>query len=260
MTYRKKISVFNQSISLKISERFGKPVCEVLSQFLQKELYDYEIANSLQIQVKHVADLRRHCKLKRANTAKRHFREKYGPDAVEQFKQLATDPLCTLTSIAEYFEFSRSNASIAYYKLFGQSYSDLKKSKLGARAHDRLKARNSYKIADTAAKILERHGFKTTMVLNSIGRVELKLNNTQIKPMRLRRHTIGRLEYFSLNSGTNECDFILGIRDSKTAYVLPINVLPLGRVNIPTENRESKYRQYRNAWHLLTELQQEKIC
>lgn len=240
-----------ETLCSKILHDFGKPVCQVLRDLVQAENYDYEIAKILEVQVKHVADLRHRCKLNRANTAKRHFREKYGSEAVEQFKQLATDPLCTLTSIAEYFGFSRSNASIAYYRLFGQSYSDLKKSKLGARAHDRLKARNSYKIADTAAKILERHGFKTTMVLNSIGRVELRLNNTQIKPMRLRQHTIGRLEYFSLNSGTSECDFILGIRDSKTAYVLPINVLPLGRVNIPTENRESKYRQYRNAWHLL---------
>lgn len=237
----------------KIKSDFGKPVCQVLQNLLEAEHYDYEIANVLQIQVKHVATLRRLCKLERANTAKRHFREQYGQGAVERFKQLATDPLCTLTSIAEYFGFSRSNASIAYHRLFGQPYSDLKKAKLRAREHDRLKARNSYKIAKMAAKLLRRRGLKIEMVLNSTGRIELRLNNIQIKPIELRQHVIGKRKYYNLHSTVNGCDFILGIRSPKTVYVFPISVLPLGRVNIPTGNRESKYKRYRNAWHLLTE-------
>lgn len=245
--------MLNSTILQQISEKFGKPACQVLRGLVEAEKYDYEIANVLDIQVKHIATLRRCCKLERANTAKRRFREQYGPGAVEQFEQLAFDPLCNLTSIAEFFGFSRSNASIAFQGLFGKPYSDLKKAKLRARTYDRLKAKNSYGIAGVAAKLLERQGLHTEMVLNPTGRVELKMNDVQIKPIQLRQYTIGKQEYYNLHSSINGCDFILGIRSPKIVYVFPVSVLPLGRVNIPTGNRESKYKQYLNAWHLLTE-------
>jgi len=240
-----------EALCLRISHDFGKPICEVLRDLLEAEYYDYEIANILQIQVKHILTFRHQCKLKKANTARRRFREQYGPDAVERFKQIATDPLCTLTSIAEYFGFSRSNASIAYHGLFGKPYSDLKNAKSRARSQDRLKSRTSYEIARQAAKLLKRQGLKSEMVLNEVGRINLKSDHFWIKPMRLRQHKIGNQKYFSLHSTSGGCDFILGVHSSKIVYVFPISVLPGGRINIPTGDRESKYRQYRDAFHLL---------
>lgn len=85
-------------------------------------LTDKQIASLVGVGTSTVSHWRNKFNIKPADKFKRKFKEKYGPNAIEEFQRMIINR-ATLQEIAGYFGFSREYARQVYNKLYGRPIS-----------------------------------------------------------------------------------------------------------------------------------------
>ncbi|MEK7541642.1 MAG: hypothetical protein AAB533_02215 [Patescibacteria group bacterium] len=99
-----------------------------IEQFLREKvevegLIDAQIALLLNVGTSTASHWRNKFNIKPADKFLRHFKEKYGPDALDSFRAMVRKG-ATLVEIARYFCFSRENARQVFVKLYGMSFTE----------------------------------------------------------------------------------------------------------------------------------------
>lgn len=109
-----------------IKEQFGMSLFEFMRQKIEDEsLYDYEIADQLNVRSQTIGSLRHLFGLKRKNGFRRRFEKRYGRGAVIEFKDMIGDAENSLADVGRYFGFSREYARQVYIHIFGRPYRDM---------------------------------------------------------------------------------------------------------------------------------------
>ena len=108
-----------------VEKRFGITLYEFIKHRIEIEsLYDYEIANILSVSSSTITKYRDIYGIKKANAFYRRFELKYGKGAIEKFKKIIEEVEYNLTTVANYFGFSREYARQVYKKIYGLSYAE----------------------------------------------------------------------------------------------------------------------------------------
>ena len=124
-----------------INERFGTDLYAFVKNKVEEEsLYDYEIANIVNVRSTRIGRLRSSYGFKRKNGFSRRFDKTYGPGSVDTFKTMIENRDISLSDIARHFEFSREYARQVYLKIYGFSYTEAHKRKQLARNGRNLQA------------------------------------------------------------------------------------------------------------------------
>lgn len=108
-----------------VKERFGMELYEFIKYKVEVEsLYDYEIANILNVEGAFIGRLRHNFRIKRSNGFSRRFDRTYGLGAVEKFKRMIESPDNSLSDVARHFGFSRQYAWQVYKKIYNCPYTE----------------------------------------------------------------------------------------------------------------------------------------
>lgn len=249
-----------------VEERFGidLDLSEFMRQKIEKEgLYDYEIADQLNVKSEIIGSLRHIFKLTRRNGFSRRFEKKYGKGAASKFKTFIADPEKTLADAGRFFGFSREYARQVYMNIHGRPYTDVFKRKKRIHKLKLMASEKAPEIPELAKKIsskLKSMGFKPEtyteknrrkIMVNGY-RVELKSSSNPI--------LIGKKHYFRIKScvynGKRDCDFLICLLsegDSDIHYIIPSYLIPNSYISLSPDSgiNSSKYARFREAWHLL---------
>jgi hypothetical protein len=247
-----------------VRDRFGVGLYEFIRQKVEVEhLYDYEVATNLNVDGASIGKLRKTFGITRANAFTRRFERTYGNGAVDTFKTIIEDPDNSLTDLANHFGFTRQNARQVYQKVYRRPYTEAFRTKMLARKRKRLEARMKSTRGGALIKITEKirclglmprvtnKGPAFTILANGH---KLALRCTS-KPL-----FIGSKRYFRISHGVGSngpYDFFICVcrnNGNSLHYVIPKGAMPKSGVHLLPEAGpdESKYAQFREAWHLLT--------
>jgi len=248
----------------KVKQRFGMELEEFIRQKAEMDtLHDHEIARILNVNPSRICKLRRDYGIKRANGFCRRFQRTYGVGAVEKFKKLIERPETSLTDVGGHFGFTREYARHVYNKIYGRPYTEAYRKKRLLKQKKRFtEKRNKSKRAGALMKVGEKMKslglpYKITYTGNSYTiftngyKLGLRISSTAT--------LINKREYFRLNNtmGVNEpIDFIIcvcrkGTKD--THFIIPSNSMPKSLIALQpgATPDQSKYAQFKEAWHLL---------
>jgi hypothetical protein len=113
-----------------VEDNFGMDLHEFIKHKVEvKSLYDYEIANILNVEAAFIGRLRNNFGIKRADVFSRRFERTYGLGAVETFKKMIENPDNSLSDVGRHFGFSRQNARHVYKKIYYRPYTEAYKRK-----------------------------------------------------------------------------------------------------------------------------------
>ena len=192
------------------------------------------------------------------------FRERYGPTAVETFKQLVEDPEHSLAFAGRYFGFSREYSSKVFQWIYGHPYSRIQEHKRLTRetirrVRKRSKSDHVRGISDTIRKMesigpvsaIPRTGVSSSFFLNG----QKVIVRVASKPILINRRRYFR--FGNSNGRSGEADFNICL--CKTAhgdvhFIIPSSAMPRCTVSIQPEAgpTRSKYARFLEAWHLLS--------
>lgn len=261
-----------------VRHRFGMGLYEFVKQKTEVDaLHDREIAHILGVRQSRICKLRKEYGIKRADGFLRRFERAYGLGAVETFKKLVERPDTSLREVGGHFGFTREYARHVYGKIYGRPYTEAYRRKRLMRQKKRLaEKRNKSKRAGALIKVGEKmkslglpYNIKTngnSYIISTNGyKLGLRVSS---KPT-----LINNREYFRINNamGAKEhLDFVVcvcrkGAKD--TFFIIPSTAMPKALVSLIPEatNGQSKYAQFKEAWHLLDhqarkETKSEAIC
>ncbi len=255
--------MITKQLEASVKEQFGMGLHAFIKNIVEEEsLYDYEIASLLNVKPSLFVKLRSSIGINRSNGFSRRFERTYGLGAVEKFKGLIEDPDNSLADVGSCFGFSRQNAWLVFKKIYGCPYTETYKRKAAV-----IKQKNHapQRKSKTLAKIvkvkekMESMGLSSHITKKKYGYMILVNGYRLSLRSSSRPRKKGRKQYFriSTKSSTNfECDFFICLcqsREKSIFYVIPSDAMPAGGVYlIPQAGPlESKYTQFREAWHLL---------
>lgn len=247
-----------------VKHRFGMGLHEFVRQKTEVDgLHDHEISRLLGVHQSRICKLRKEYGIKRANGFVRRFERVYGLGAVEAFKELIERPNTSLTDVGRHFGFTREYARHVYQKIYGRPYTEAYRRKRLLRQKKRLaEKRNKSKRAGALMKVGEK--MKSLGLPHSINyngnsyaiftngyKLGLRISSTPTM--------INNREYFRINNamGAREhMDFVVCVcrRGAKDTYfIIPSTAMPKALVSLMPEatNGQSKYAQFKEAWHLL---------
>lgn len=247
-----------------VKYRFGMKLHEFIRQKVEVDtLHDYEIARLLNVHQSRIWKLRREYGIKRANGFFRRFECTYGAGAIETFKALINRPETSLTDVGRHFGFTREYARHVYRKIYGRPYGGVYEKKRLLKHKKRLaEKRKKAKRGGALMKIEEK--MKALGLLYTItnkGNSYTILTNGYKLGFRISSTPtfINKKAYFRINNATrpNEHkDFFIclcrkGAED--THFIIPSAAMPKALVSLMPEAtpEQSKYAQYKEAWHLL---------
>ncbi len=254
-----------------VRDRFSVGLHEFIRQKVEVEsLYDYEVANSLNMHGVQIGKLRRAFRISKGNGFARRFEGRYGKGAVNTFKEIIHKRENTLADAARHFGFSREYARQVYRKVYGRQYTEVFRKKVVARQRTRLDAKMKSKRLKPLMEVMEKmrslgfspcirnDGPSFTIIANGY---KLGFRSTS-KPVSL----ASKKRYYRISQGTGSNghhDFLVclcGNNANTTHYVIPRHVMPkYGVYLIPEAGPdESKYAKFKEAWHLLTHENQTK--
>jgi methylphosphotriester-DNA--protein-cysteine methyltransferase len=247
-----------------VKERFGKRLDEFIKQKVEGDtLHDHEIAHILNVDKSRICKLRREYGIKRANGFLRRFERTYGAGAVQTFKKMIESPETSLTDVGRHFGFTREYARHVYRKICGRPYGEAYQRKRLQQHKKRLaEKRNKSKRVGALMRVGEKmrslglpcntaiKGNSYTILINGY-KLGLRIS---CKPT-----MIGRKAYYRFNKPARShehIDFFVCIcrRGSKDIhFIIPSNVMPKALISLLPEATpdQSKYAQFREAWHLL---------
>ncbi len=193
------------------------------------------------------------------------FERNYGRGAVRRFKRLVEDPGNSLADVGRHFGFSRENARRVYHKIYGKPYTEAYRRKLAQRREKRLAERiKKVRRLGSLMRIrrrLEALGLDARLTAGYRTR-NLALNGHRIAVLIASKPVfINNKEYFRFNAtnyGEEDFDFFICLcRQPRREihFIIPSEAMPRCIVSLLPDARpgQSKYAQFREAWHLLGE-------
>jgi hypothetical protein len=256
--------VKNGNLETYVKDRFGVGLCTYLEQKVEEDnLHDYEIASTLNVCGASISKYRKACGLKKANGFSRRFERTYGDGAVETFKKIIENPDNYLADVGRHFDFTREYARQVYKKIYGHPYTVDSKNQQLQRQKTRLaRTRRKSKRVEQLIKVGEKiQSIGVTYNLPDRGRSNMILANGY--RLGLRRSSkpilIRKMQYFRFNNGTRtnkHFDFFVCLCRTKKGdvyFIIPSSVMPRTVVYLLPERTatQSKYAQFKEAWHLL---------
>jgi AraC-like DNA-binding protein len=243
--------------------QFGVDLREFLKQKAEVEhLHDYEIATILGVDNAFIGKLRKRYGIRKANGFRRRFERTHGKGALSTFKEIIENPDHSLADVAKHFGFSRENARQVYKKIYGRPHTRLFRRKLQARKRKALNARMKSKRLGSLMKVTKKMkalGFSP--LIRNDGSVFTIIANGHKLGFRCasRPVFVGTRRYFRISQiggASKRYDFLICLcrNNGKSAcYVIPNHAMPKHGVHLLPEARprESKYAQFKDAWHLL---------
>ena len=245
-----------------VEKHFGVSLYRFMEQKVQVEsLYNYTIADMLNVDKKQIGLLVKHFGLKKINGFSKRFEHRYGSGAIDTFKAMIEDPENSLSDVGRHFGFSREYARQVYEKVYGFPYTETFKRKTLERKHRIRKTTRKPKIVylREIREKLHSLGLSSKIVrernlyrIRSQGYIiDIRIS---AKPL-----TAGHKQYFRIayQRGTiSNCDFFICVCENKEEriyYIIPREDMPeTGICLIPqAEPHESKYTKFKEAWHLL---------
>jgi len=253
-------------IESRVKEQYGMSLYEFIKQKIEVEaLHDYEIASSLGISPSTVGRLRRLFGIGKTNGFARRFGRTYGKAAIETFKRIISDTDNSLADVARHFQFSRENARRIYKRIYGFPYTEAHKKKQLERREKRLTegSRRSGRIEDLM-NIMDKMnsmGIASRVRNTGRGRVVLTTGYKLGLTVAAAPVMIGEKHYFRFNNSKcthRDLDFFICLCKSERVdihFIIPIEAMPpkciVSLLPMATEE-QSKYTQFREAWHLLS--------
>lgn len=211
--------------------------------------------------------------MKRTRHSLRRFEKTHGKGSIDTFKKIIEEPFSTLADVARHFGFSRENARIVYKEIYGIPYTELLQKKKEARRRRREELRQSRlfeagseskRLSTVIQAMTKARSLGFTPEIQPDGNSYLLCINGHKVAIRgaSKAIQVGRKKYFHVGEKCKYRDFFMCIcRDSanEAYYIIPGNVMPQKGTYIPLPNDqhtsmgndESKYLQFREAWHLL---------
>jgi hypothetical protein len=244
--------------------RFGMGLYEFVKQKTEVDaLHDHEIAHILGVHQSRICKLRKEYGIKRADGFLRRFERAYGLGAVETFKELVERPNTSLREVGGHFGFTREYARHVYKKIYGRPYTEAYRRKRLLRRKKRLaEKRNNSKRAGALMKVGEKmkslglpHNIKTNgnsyIIFTNGYKLGFRISSTPT--------LINNREYFRINNAMEakeHVDFIVCVcrQGAKDIYfIIPSTAMPKALVSLMPKatNGQSKYAQFKEAWHLL---------
>jgi|GEM_PF-1482614 len=246
-----------------VIEQFNMGLREFMRHKVEVEsLYDYELAGILNVDASLISRLRKTFGIKKANGFSRRFESRYGRGAVDTFKKTIEHPGNSLVDAARQFRFSREYARQVYKKVYGRPYTEAFRRKMLTRKRKNLDAKMKTKKFKSLIKIVAK--------MRSLGFVPRIANKGPAFTILANGHKlglrstsksafVGRKHYFRISQGpgsNRHYDFLICLcknNEESIHYVIPRHAMPkYGVYLIPEAGpRESKYAQFKEAWHLL---------
>ena len=247
-----------------VKHRFGMGLYDFIKEKVRVDtLHDHEIAHILGIHQSRICKLRKEYGIKRANGFLRRFERAYGLGAVETFKELVERPNTSLTDVGGHFGFTREYARHVYKKIYARPYTEAYRRKRLLRQKKRLEEkRNKSKRAGALMKVGERmkslglpHSINTngnSYIISTNGyKLGFRISSTPT--------LINKREYFRINNtirASEPIDYIVcvcrkGTKD--THFIIPSDTMPKALIALQPDAapEQSKYAQFKEAWHLL---------
>ena len=255
--------MISNQLEASVKEQFGMGLHAFVKKIVEEEsLYDYEIASLLNIKPSFFVRLRSSIGINRSKGFSRRFENTYGRGAVEKFKRLIEDPGNSLADVGNCFGFSRQNAWLVFKKIYGCPYTETYKRKAAIIKQKNHAPQRKSKSLDRTVKVKEKMesiGLSSHITKKKYGYMiltngyKLALRSTS-KPRKK-----GRKQYFHISTKSStifDCDFFIclcQLPEKTTYYVIPSDAMPASGVSLIPQagSLESKYTQFREAWHLL---------
>lgn len=253
-------------IESRVKEQYGMTLNEFIKQKIEVEaLHDYEIASCLGISSSSVRSIRRLFGIGRTNGFARRFERTYGKGAIETFKRIISDTDNSLADVARHFQFSRENARRVYERIYGCPYTKVYKRKLLERREKRLTEgrRRSGRIGDlmNVTDKMNSMGIASRVTNTGGGHVVLTNGYKLALSVATTPVIIGGKHYFGFNNSKcthRDLDFFICLCKHESVnihFIIPIEAMPpsciVSLLPMATED-QSKYTQFREAWHLLS--------
>lgn len=255
-----------------VKDRYGIDLHQFFVQKVEVEsLYDYEIAEMLNVSTTSIRKLRNTYGIKRANGFSRRFEMIYGKGAVEKFKKMIEYKNNSLSDVGKQFNFTREYARQVYQKLYGYPYTETFKKKQALKRQERLSNGNGArkgngKFKDVRKKIKsmgllldrdERDGLY--MTLKNGYKLAIRATSTPV--------LIGKRPYYRINNSkctVRDFDFFICLckhHREDVHFIIPSDIMPESVITLlPTAGPDqSKYAQFKEAWNLLKGKNQEEI-
>ncbi len=245
-------------------DNYGMGLNAFLKQKVEVEsLYNYEIADLLDVDKITIGKLIRQKGLKRKNGFIRRFKMKYGKGSVSKFKNMIERTDTSLKDVASHFGFSREYARQAYQNLFDRPYAETLHRK-------KTRRRLLNEKANTVSKKLKRFyeykhrlielGFIPRVIIEN-GQSKIHVNGYKLafrfsqKPRMVSKRRHFHISYHKSN-GNKDFDFLICLckyNDEHVYYVIPNSAVPKhGLCLIPqVSETESKYAFFKEAWNLI---------
>ncbi len=252
-------------IESRVKEQYGINLYEFIKQKVETEaLHDYEIASCLGVSASSIGRFRRLYGIGKSDGFMRRFERTYGKGAIEMFKGIVSDTNNSLADVARHFQFSRENARRIYKKIYGHPYTETHRKKQSKRREERLaeKRWSSKRIGDLMS-VKDRMSYMgvTSRIINA-GRRHVVVTNGYKLALTVANTPvmIGNKHYFRFNNSKHtpkDLDFFICLCKNEREnvhFIIPTEAMPPKCIVslLPGATEEqSKYTQFREAWHLL---------
>ncbi len=228
-------------------------------KFKEGKLYNLEIARMLNAGTpvnKRVGKVR---KKGRPDYFLEKFEKKYGPGSIAVFRNIIEDPYAALADAGRRFGFSREYARILCDKIYGFPYSEIlvrkkviKKTPV-QKTKAKLKAKQLF-FMPGVVEMVKIMGFNLeTPIKGSFRNILINGHNINVKVA-----SGSNSRFFSISLTKlkrKDCDFFIcicrGNWNNDAHYIIPYDAMPKNGASIPINPKQSKYFQFRDAWHLL---------
>ncbi len=259
-----------RQLETSVKDQFNMGLYEFIKDKVEVEnLYDYELAGILDVDVPLIGRLRKAFGMKKATEFPRQFERTYGAGAVDTFKQIIENPNNTLADVARHFGFSREYARQVYQKAYGCPYTKVFRKKLLVGKRKRLEAKMKSRRIEPLMSVREKlrsAGF-IPRITNNGSAFAILVNGYNLAVRCTSKSVlVGRKLYFRISKGIGpnaDHDFFICLcrnNGKSIHYVIPQHVMPKCGVSLlpEAEPGESKYARFKEAWHLLTCKNQKK--
>jgi len=247
-----------------VKDNFGMGLNAFLKKKVEVEsLYNYEIADLLEVDKNTIGKLIRQNGLKRKNGFIRRFKIKYGKGSVSKFKNMIERTETSLTDVARHFGFSREYARQVYKNIFDQPYTETlhkkkaRKKQLKEKGHTLSKSLK--RLYEFKQRLMDLGFFPRVFVED--GQHKIFVNGFNLafrfsqKPRMVSKRRHFHITYQN-NIGKKDFDFLVCLckyNDEHVYYIIPDYAVPrYGLCLIPqVSESESKYACYKEAWNLI---------
>jgi hypothetical protein len=245
-----------------VEEQFGVSLYRFMKQKVEVEsLYNYKIANILNVDKKQVGLLIKDFGLRKINGFSNRFKHRYGANSICVFKTMIEKPENSLSDVARHFGFSREYARQVYEKIYGYPYTDTFKKKTfkrQCRSKKYVKKPKIEYLREVREKMLSLGIASRIVTEGNLYRMtsrDLTLDvRISAKPLLANHKQYFRIAY---PKGTvSSSDFFICLCESqeeRVHYIIPQEDMPeTGICLIPqAKPHESKYSKFKEAWERL---------